>query len=233
MAGWVVIIFAACSSVGLDNSRVQSLDIQARKYCDEGMRLSGENKPDEAIRAFSKSIRIDPSVTAYSGRSAEYAGKGRIDDALSDMNSAILISPRYPPAYTRRGSIYFRKGDYDRAARDYLRAISLDPNHAEYYYNLALTYARLGRADEERGMYEKSVKTDQYYYPAQYNLACIYAQSNEHQKALDSLEKAVVGGFADAPRMKVEPALSGVRNSARFRALLKNIEIIIKSTIKQ
>lgn len=218
------LVLAGCSTVGFDNSRVRSLDIEAKKYCEEGRHRSAENRHDEAITAYGRSIRIDPSVEAYSGRSTSYAATGRDEDALADLNRAILLSPRYAPAYMGRGAIYFRKAQYEKAVKDYRKAIRLDPGRPDYYFNTALAHSRLGQREEARAMYEKSVSIDHDYYPALYNLACIYADADDRRKALESLEKAVAGGFSDAKRMTEEASFAPLRNNAGFRALLRKIE---------
>lgn len=217
-------LLAGCSTIGFDNSRVRSLDIEARKYCEEGRLRAEENRHDEAITAYGRSIRIDPSVEAYSGRSAAYAASGRDGDALADMNRAILLSPRYAPAYMGRGNIYFKKAEYGKAIKDYRTAIRLDPGRPDYYFNTGLAHSRLGQHEDARAMYEKSVSIDHDYYPALYNLACMYADANDRRKALESLEKAVAGGFRDAKRMTEEASFAPLRNNAGFRALLRKIE---------
>jgi tetratricopeptide (TPR) repeat protein len=213
-------VMAACS-VKFNNSRVTSLDIEARNFCREGQRYARLNQADEAIRAYTRSIDIDPSASAYNGRCVEYNRTGRFDMAIADANKAILISPRYAPPYFNRGNALFKKGDYEGAIKDYTRAVTIDPGQAEFYYNLGLAAFKLGRSDEAMGWYEKALAADRHYFAAYYNLACLYAGKKDTVKALDNLEKAVAEGFRDAARMTAEPALETIRNSGRFRGLVK------------
>lgn len=52
-----------------------------------------------------------------------------------------------------------------------------------------------------------------------YNRACALALAGRPDAALDALERAVDGGFADAELMASDPDLEGLRDTDRFRAL--------------
>jgi len=220
----IALIFNNGCSAKFDRSRIRSLNIEARKYHDLGLQLSRENRIDDAIAAYTKSIEINPSAGAYTGRSAEYIRKGAYDMAISDANQAIFLNYKYPLPYFNRGNAYFKKNDFDSALKNYSRAIALDPSQAEFYFNQGLAHARMGRDDKALESYERAVKINPRNASAYYNLACIYSEKNEAANSLSCLEKAVSGGFSDAARMKQEAALKNVGNTPRFRALLKKLE---------
>jgi tetratricopeptide (TPR) repeat protein len=211
-------------SAKFDNSRIRSLNIEARKYHDLGLQLSRENRIDDAIVAYTKSIEINPSAGAYNGRSAEYIRKGTYDMAISDANQAIFLNYKYPLPYFNRGNAYFKKNDFESALKNYSRAIALNPGQAEFYFNQGQAYAKMGQDDKALDSYERAVKVDFHYASAYYNMACIYSEKNEAANSLSCLEKAVSEGFSDAARMKQEAALKVVSNTPRFRALLKKLE---------
>ena len=221
-----LIHYIGCSdkSVKFDMSRVRSLNIEAREYHDLGIQLSRENRIDEAIEAYTKSVKINPSAGAYNNRCEEYIRKGDYDRAISDANQATFLSHKFPMPYFNRGNAYFRKNDFENALKNYSRAIALDPNRADFHYNQGQTYARMGRDDEAVESYGRAVKTDKHYASAYYNMACIYSKKNDAANSLTSLEKAVSEGFSDASRMKREEALKNISATPRFRALLKKLE---------
>jgi tetratricopeptide (TPR) repeat protein len=223
---------AVCSScnAGFDNSRIRSLDIDARRYYEEGSQFSRENKTDDAIRTFTKSIEAGPSAEAYNARAAEYNRKGRPDDAISDANRAIMMNEKYASPYFIRGNSYFKKGDFGKALKDYSRSIILDPEQPRCYFNLAQTYTRMGLTEEAVGMYGKAVDADSSYYAAHYNMACLYAQKNESDKALKSLELAIRTGFCSPSRLKGEKSFDPLRKSAIFRKLSAQLDAVFKSS---
>ncbi len=210
-------------AVGFDNTRIHSLNIEAKTYYRLALQYSRENKPADAIGAYSRSIQIDPSAAAYNGRSIEYYRTGRYDRAVDDANRAIVMSPRYPVSYVNRGNAYYKLNDYDKALKSYLRAINLDSGNPEYYYNLGLAYNRKGLQDEALKSYVKTVELDPRHYAAWYNRACVFSQKKDHLGAIASLERAITEGFADSERMKQEPALENIRNLPKFKLLLRKI----------
>lgn len=214
---------ASCSA-GFDNSRIRSLDIEARRYFDEGVRLSGENRTDEAIQSYTRSIEINPGAAAYTNRASEYNRKERFDEAIADANRAIMMNDRYAVPYFIRGNSFYRKGDYNRALKNYSRSIILDPDRAAYYFNLAQTYTRLGLLDEAIDMYGKAAEKDPGYMAAHFNRACLYAQKKETQKALESLKRAEDAGLCNPSLLKEEKSFDTMRNTAGFESIVARLE---------
>jgi tetratricopeptide (TPR) repeat protein len=225
IAAGLLLLYASCTA-GFDNSRVRSLNIEARRYYKEGVQFSRENKTDEAIQSFTKSIDAGPSAAAYNARAAEYNRTGRLDDAITDANRAIIMSEKYSVPYFTRGNSYYKKGDYSRALKDYSRSIILYPDQAVYYFNLALTYTRMGLPDEAIDMYAKALQRDSGYYTAHYNRACLYAQKNEQEKALESLDMAINAGFCSPSLLKKEKSFDALRTTDRFKELSDRLDKI-------
>lgn len=215
--------FAGCVAQ-FDNSRVYSLNVEAKQYYLLGAQYSKEKNPTEAIKAFSRSIALSPSAAAYNERCAEYIRIGLYDAAIADASKAIYLSPRYAASYFSRGNAYSKKEDYNGALRDYSKAIELDPAQAEFYFNSGLAYFKMGREEAAAEQYRKAVSADQRYYPAYYNLAAYFAARKDTAKALESLEKAVNAGFRDAELVKKDPGLDNIRKTAKFNFLLLKLE---------
>ena len=62
---------------------------------------------------------------AYTNRSAAYAEKGRLKEALRDSNKALRLDPSFPLAFNNRGYVYELMGETKKAAADYLKSCSL------------------------------------------------------------------------------------------------------------
>lgn len=226
----IVIFVTSCSGtagskgiIAYDNTRIHSLDVEAKKYFEEANRYAKENKPKEAIEAYSRSIQADPSAAAYNGRCLEYYRTGQYDRAVTDANRAIMMSPKYPLPYLNRGNAHYRLKEYDAALKSYKRSIQLDPSNPESYYNLGQAYYRKGLLDEAMASYSKAVELDAGHYAAWYNKACILSQKKDPVGAMASLEKAVAAGYRDAERMQGDPSFESIRKLPKFRALLNRI----------
>jgi tetratricopeptide (TPR) repeat protein len=230
LVGLVLVAAVSCSGtsgskgvIAFDNTRMYSLNIEARKFYEDALRYSRDNKPEEAIKAYSRSIQIDPSVAAYNGRCVEYNRTGRYDSAIADANKAIMMNPRYPMPYVNRGNAYFKLNDPDRALKSYLKALQIDPRDPECYFNLGLAYYKKGLPEDALKSYDKTVELDPHHYAAWYNKSCMASQKRDLKGAIAALEKAVAEGFSDSERMKTEPALENVRKLPRFQLLLRKV----------
>ena len=88
------------------------------------------------------------------------------------------------------------------------------------YCRLALGHYADGVAD-----YEKvTQKKDGNHGLAYYNIACGSSRLNQVDKALTSLEKAILAGFDDKKLMKSDPDLENIRSNPRFGALYDIIQ---------
>jgi tetratricopeptide (TPR) repeat protein len=200
------------------------MNIEARRYYNEGVRLGLEGKGDDAIGAYTKSIEIDPAAGAYNNRCAEYVKKAKYDMAVSDANKSILMNGNYAMPYFNRGNAFFKMNNFKSALKSYLRAIEIGPAPAELYFNCGQAYFRLDKMDESLDMFNKTVALDRKNYAAYYNMGCVYALQNNAPKALECIEQSIAAGFADSEKVKNDPALEKIRNTARFRALIWKIK---------
>ncbi len=209
---------------GFDNTRIQSLDIEAKMYYQQGVKLSKEKKSREAIGAFATSVRIDPNAAAYCGLGIEYYRLGNYDMSVLYANRATMINPKYPLPYMIRGESYYQMKDYDKALKNYLRALQLDPGNADCYYNIGQVYYKKGLADDALKAYDKAVELNPHHFSSWYNRACIFSQKNDVKEAIASLEKAVAEGFTNVKRMMTDPALANVRTQPEFQSLVSTME---------
>lgn len=73
-------------------------------------------KFDEAIKAYSDAIKLDPSNhVLYSNRSAAYLKAGRFQDALADADKTVEINSTWAKGYSRKGAALFALEKYDEA----------------------------------------------------------------------------------------------------------------------
>ena len=86
------------------------------------------NRPQKALKDFSRAIDINPSrADAYLGRANTLSTLGRFEEALPDYNRALEIDPKLANAYANRGSARSQLGQYKKAIADYEKALELDP----------------------------------------------------------------------------------------------------------
>lgn len=109
---------------------------------DRGLKLIGEQRYDEAIKAFSTAIEIIPrDYQAYNYRGVAWALKGNYGKAIVDYDKSLEIRPRYAEAYNNRGFARTQRGDLRKALNDYTRALEINPFFVDAYNNKAWVLA--------------------------------------------------------------------------------------------
>jgi tetratricopeptide (TPR) repeat protein len=162
----------------------------------KGLELIGQQRYEEAIKAFSTAIEIIPKdYQAYNYRGVAWALKGNYDRAIADYNKAIEIRPRYAEAYNNRGFARIRRGDLENALKDYSRALEINPFFAEAYNNKAWVLATCADQRFRNGaqavlLAQKAVelKPD---VGSLDTLAAAYAAAGNFDAAIDNQKKAI------------------------------------------
>ncbi len=79
---------------------------------------------EEAISAYDKAVRLDPSgIGPYINRGNAKDKLGRHEEALADFDEAIRLDPDYAEAYSNRGNVKDKLGRHEEALADFDRAI--------------------------------------------------------------------------------------------------------------
>jgi len=119
--------------------------LSATDWVAKGYVLGNAFRAQEAIKAFTKAIELDPKLAlAYFNRGAMYNYLGNHQQAISNYDRVIEFHPKLTNAYFYRGNSYRDLGDYRRAIKDYDRVIELDPKYVAAYTCRAIVYRRLG-----------------------------------------------------------------------------------------
>ncbi|MBX7106900.1 MAG: serine/threonine-protein kinase [Gemmataceae bacterium] len=129
---------------------------------------------------------------------------GRPEDAMrlvEDVIGRIKIKREYyrpltPFAMIVRGIIHGRRKDLDRCREDGLVVESLNPKHPSACFGLACLWATVA----------------------------FHPQSDDADKAVAWLEKAVAAGFKDVTKLKNDNDLAPLRHRPDFRALVAELE---------
>lgn len=110
------------------------------------------NRPDDAVRHFAMSERLNPqSAAAHFNLGTALTVAGRVEEATGEYRAALALRPDYSQAHTNLGFILLKTGKRGEALEHLTQAIRLDPSNAQAFYNLAALYAsagELGRAVE-------------------------------------------------------------------------------------
>lgn len=101
--------------------------------------------PQAALIDLSKAASIKPSVTYYSQIASLLMGEGKLTEAITYLNKALLLNPSDSVTQAALGYAYYRQGNYQRA-QYYLRSsLKARPDDEELVKQLAYTNQKLGK----------------------------------------------------------------------------------------
>jgi tetratricopeptide (TPR) repeat protein/predicted aspartyl protease len=109
-------------------------------------------QPQAAIAQFSKWIEVrergDVHMSnALNARCWARAWWGQeLEQALTDCNAALKLSPNTAAYLDSRGLVYLRQGQYDQAIGDYDAGLRLQPNNASSLYGRGVARVRKGQS---------------------------------------------------------------------------------------
>ncbi len=114
-----------------------------------GLILSKQNRNEEAIAAFERSIAKDPTPEAHLYLGEVYDRLDRDKEAVAQYQEALRLNPRYAEAHYNLGVAYFNRGKYLDAVAAYEAAIKIKIDYGEARANLAETYRQLGLEEKK------------------------------------------------------------------------------------
>ncbi|MDO8446185.1 MAG: hypothetical protein Q7T53_08805 [Deltaproteobacteria bacterium] len=86
-----------------------------------------------------------------------YLGLGEKEQAIEELNKAILNNRRYPEIYSLLGTLYFEKGDINRAIENLGLALKSNPADFKIMEDLALIYEAKGEIQKARILFKKAL----------------------------------------------------------------------------
>jgi tetratricopeptide (TPR) repeat protein len=123
-------------------------------YFDRGIVYNRLERFPEAIADYGEVLRLRPTPIVYNNRCFLLARLNRLDEALEDCESAVLLNTGNPSTILdSRGYVYFRMGQFARAIEDYDAALMHRPDLTWSLYGRGVAKLKLmdasGRADME------------------------------------------------------------------------------------
>lgn len=99
---------------------------------------------DLAVQMARDSGSAQTLAAALTNRAVVLAGEGRLEPALTDLESASQLTPDDPAIHGNRGNLLLRLGRPMEALAAHGRAVELAPQDPGTYYNRAFSYRAVG-----------------------------------------------------------------------------------------
>jgi adenylate cyclase len=122
------------------------------------------HRPGEAFSAADAGLAVNPNnPISYSARASAEVSLGRFDEAKSDLQQAIRLSPRDPfltVFHTQLGDIEIGAGRPEAAIVEYRKSLDAGDHKYWNYANLAACYALLGKMDEAKPFVAETLRVN-------------------------------------------------------------------------
>jgi len=104
------------------------------------------------------------------------------EQAILQLDTAIMINEKYADAYQRRGYIRYSKKEYPRAEVDFKKALDINPTEPVAHNNYGNLLFNSNRFDEAKVQFEQAIRYNPRYAHALNNLASIYGVMGEGER---------------------------------------------------
>lgn len=135
---------------------------------------------DDAIEAYSTAIELQPNMqqarrglaTAYTAKGNELLNRGRVRDAVSELDKAIEASAQHSQAHLLLAVAHNRLGQFEAAERHARSAIEYKQRGQTggEYFELGVALRNQNRKDEAIRAFEEAAKDPRYRRNAEYEL---------------------------------------------------------------
>ncbi len=188
--------------------------------------LAPMGRAEEAIAEIRRGLELEPlDINMGVTIAWAYLGNAQDDKALEQAKKTYDLEPTHPLGRWMLSQAYIAKGMYAEAISLTEQSLRDDPNNQFALRDSGVAYAKAGRrdkADEMIGRFRELAKTQ--YVPA-CRIAAIYVALDEKDKAFAELDKSLEARDWELHRLNVDRYLIPLRNDARFKELLKRLNL--------
>jgi TolB-like protein/class 3 adenylate cyclase len=147
----------------LDRAIVLAPDY-GQPYQVKSLYLAFSHRWDEAVRAADAGLAVNPNNPyLHADRATAEIHLGRFDEAKSDVQQAIRLSPQDPWTtwfHRMLGDVEFVSGHLEAAVVEYRKALDAGDHSWFVYAELAASYALLGRMDEAKRFVAETLRVN-------------------------------------------------------------------------
>lgn len=152
----------------------------------------------------------DVQARPYNDRGIALASKGQYEQAISEFNKALELSPVYAQAYYNRGIAHLSMGQYDRAIIDFNRVIELGKEvegassmtirgaayvpqnmYAQIHYYRGTAYLYKAQYDLAIADFTQALQIDPKHAQAYNNRAASFTEGGRFEQAKSDVDKAL------------------------------------------
>jgi len=155
-----------------------------------------QGKSAEAQGCFERALQLRASYPDTLANSWNNLGllagrAGRLDDAVTDLQQALRLSPDHLIALDNLGGAYRQQKRWDDARTTYEHALQLSPDDAEANYGLGMVFAQNDDVKRAFTFLQRALKARPDYPEALSNLGILYLRTQRRDEAVASFKESI------------------------------------------
>jgi len=200
----------------------------AEVHVARGAALTLSRRYDEAAVEFEAAIRLNPRLwNSYYLFGRMRFAQGRFDEAEPLWSKAVEVGPddyqvplMIAMIYRKQGRNAEREATQRRGLAIVRKHLEANPADARAMYLSASALWDLGDTEECRARMEAALTLAPNDPSILYNAACLFARTGEPERAFETLEACLKGGWGNRDWIAHDPDFDAIRDDPRFKALL-------------
>src|ERR1051325_6517553 len=178
-------------AINLLKKCTEKMPQNAEAYNYLGAAYQGKGDQTLAVRAFEKSISVNPKYAPpLFNVGVMYHERQQFDRAIINLSRFVALQPDNVEGYFFLASAQFETEDLQNARSNFLRVEQADPTRPEVLNKLGVISAKLGQPREAETWLSSCTKLNPRYAPAFLNIAILYHHTlNKPTAALDFYQK--------------------------------------------
>jgi len=182
---------------------------------------------DEAVRETQRAVELEPlNLVNNANLTFMYISAGRKKEALAQGQKVSDLERDFVLGRYQLGLAYVANGMYQEAIALAEKPLQSDRNDQLMLQVAGCAYAKSGRRDAANSIISRFKEIAKTHYIMNFYVATIYASLGEKEKAFAELEDAYQQrDWRMSVLLKTEPLIDSLRDDARYRSLLKRMNL--------
>ena len=188
-----------------------------------GMHLAQVGRLEEAMTAMRRAQAVDPLsliINTEIGRLLYFSRQ--YDAAIAQYRKTLEMDPNFALAHLHLGGALLQKGSYAEALAEFEKAPAAGGPMPDV--GRARAYALAGRRRESEEILRVLLERSKQGFVPPFAMALLYVTLQDHERALDWLEKGAAEGGAWF--LKVHPAWDPLQSSPRYQAIVRSVGLV-------
>ncbi|MCG9126844.1 tetratricopeptide repeat protein [Candidatus Poribacteria bacterium] len=132
-----------------------------------------------------------PRHEAHNATAIAYLDAGKLDDAISEFQKAIDLTPDYTDAHCGLAKAYFQNGQLDEAESSIQEALRIDQNSQEAKQLLDEIEAKRDADSNDEEIIDENIPQEDIDINKELERGIVYLNRKQHNQAIDSFQKII------------------------------------------